>query len=130
MVSVCDKTSREGAMRGKGADVGKEKRWSKLIGQAARSGKSVRAFCVAQGVTEGQFYRWQRKLRSGVGCVKQRRKITKRAASFALVSADGEGIWEAGIELALAGGRRLRIGRGVDGETLRRVVAVLEGERC
>lgn len=110
-------------------DAGKARRWRGLIGKAARSRMSVRAFCAADGVTEAQFYRWQRKLRSAGGSVK-RRKAARPAASFALVSADGEGLGEAGIELALAGGRRLRIGRGVDGETLRRVVAVLEGGRC
>jgi hypothetical protein len=128
MVSMCDNTSREDAMRGKGADGGKATRWRALIGQAARSGTSVRAFCAAHGVTEAQFYRWQRKLRSS-GAVK-RRKVAEPAASFALVSADGEGLGDAGIELVLVGGKRLRIGRGVDAETLGRVVAVLERARC
>lgn len=118
-------------MRVEGVNGGKAKRWGALIGQAARSGKSIRAFCVAQGVSEGQFYGWQRKLRNGSGHGRRRQAGDRgSAASFALVSTDGEGLHEAGIELVLAGGRRLRIGRGVDAETLERVVAVLEGARC
>ena len=113
------------------ADAEKAKRWRGLIGQAARSRMSIRAFCAAQGVSEGQFYGWQRKLRIGRGHGRRRQAPDRgSAASFALVSTDGEGLPEVGIELVLAGGRRLRIGRGVDAETLQRVVAVLEGARC
>jgi len=52
------------------------------------------------------------------------------AATFALVSADGDGE-SAGIELVLSGGRKLRISRGVDAETLRTVVGALaEQTQC
>lgn len=114
---------------GRGADVGKARQWRGMIGEAARSGMSVRAFCAAHGVTEAQFYRWQRKLRNAGGSTK-RRKVSRPATSFALVSADSGGVGDAGIELVLSGGRKLRIGRGVDGETLGRVVAALEGGGC
>ena len=46
-------------------------------------------------------------------------------ASFALVS-DEQGTGNAGIELVLGKGRRLRIGKGVDEETLRAVLAAME----
>ena len=36
----------------------------------------------------------------------------------------------AGIELVLGNGRRLRIGKGVDEDTLRTVLAVMEGDKC
>jgi hypothetical protein len=51
------------------------------------------------------------------------------AASFALVS-DDPGATDAGIELVLGDGRRLRIRRGVDEATLRAVLAALESPRC
>jgi hypothetical protein len=50
------------------------------------------------------------------------------AASFALVSEDAAS--DAGIELMLSGGRRLRITKGVDEETLRTVLAALEPAGC
>jgi hypothetical protein len=50
------------------------------------------------------------------------------AASFALVSEEAAA--DAGIELVLDGGRRLRITKGVDEETLRTVLAALEPTRC
>jgi hypothetical protein len=37
---------------------------------------------------------------------------------------------DAGIELVLAGGRRLRIARGVDEQTLRAVLAAMDTEGC
>jgi len=46
-------------------------------------------------------------------------------ASFALVSDEPEAT-DAGIELVLSGGRRLRIRKGVDEETLRAVLAAVE----
>jgi len=39
-------------------------------------------------------------------------------------------VGSAGIELVLRGGRRVRIGKGVDEETLRTVVALLERDGC
>lgn len=41
---------------GRGADVGKARRWRGMIGEAARSGMSERAFCAAHGVMEAKFY--------------------------------------------------------------------------
>jgi hypothetical protein len=43
---------------------------------------------------------------------------------------DEPGTAEAGIELVLAGGRRLRIAKGVDEPTLRSVLAALEQPGC
>lgn len=55
-----------------------------------------------------------------------RRRISERSqASFALVS-DQPGGLDAGIELVLRDGRRLRISKGVDEETLRAVLAAVE----
>jgi hypothetical protein len=40
------------------------------------------------------------------------------------------GASDAGIELVLSGGRRLRFARGVDDATLRAVLAAVEPEGC
>jgi len=113
---------------GKG-DAAKERYWQRTLGEAARSGVSIREFCRRRRLKESQFYWWQRRLRRG----RQEGRMSKPGgnggpASFALVSEEpGK---EAGIELVLGGGRRLRIPKGVDEETLRSVLAALGPSGC
>jgi len=110
-----------------------EQYWRKMIRQATRSGQSIRAFCRQRRLKEHQFYRWQRRLKD------HRPRQDKPAsrlggpdtgqATFALVS-DQPGQLSSGIELLLSDGTRLRIGPGVEEETLRTVLAVLGAEVC
>ena len=124
---------------GKRRDIEKERYWRKVIGEAARSGVSVRQFCRQRRLRESQFYIWQRKLKGRQSRPRRdafgsgsRSKATKAAgqATFALVSERPEELGSAGIELVLRDGRRIRVGKGVDQETLRTVVGVLEGDEC
>jgi transposase-like protein len=115
-------------------DKEKERQWQKVIREAARSGLSIRQFCRQHRLRESQFYRWQRKLKERGEERRRRRRAPARErsageATFALVS-DDPGALAAGIELVLSNGRRLRIGKGVDEETLRRVLATLESPGC
>ena len=87
---------------------------------------SIREFCRQHRLKESQFYWWQHKLKAS----RQERStwqqgVNRGPASFALVSDEPQAT-EAGIELVLSGGRRLRIRRGVDAETLRSVLAAVE----
>lgn len=112
-------------------DAEKARYWQRTISEAARSGMSIRAFCRQRRLRESQFYWWQRKLRAGreaAGTTPQP-SGNGRPASFALVS-DESGATDVGIELVLGDGRKLRIRRGVDEETLRAVLASLERPRC
>ena len=111
---------------GKRRDVEKERFWRKVIGEAARSGVSIRRFCQQRRLKESQFYWWQRKLKErqqarafGSGKASKASKDAGQA-TFSLVSEDGGELGSAGIELVLRDGRRLRIGRGVDEETSKR----------
>jgi hypothetical protein len=114
----------------KKTDVEKERYWQRIIGEAARSGKSIREFCRQRRLKESQFYWWQRKLQAGR---QERRRrgsgVQRGAASFALVGEEG-GTTDAGIELVLGDGRRLRIRQGVDEATLRAVLAAMESTGC
>ena len=116
-------------------DIEKERYWRKVIGEAARSGVSIRRFCQQRKLKESQFYWWQRELKkrqqARTLASQRRSKAAKepKQATFALVSEDGGDLGSSGIELVLRDGRRLRIARGVDEETLRTVVGVLE-EGC
>ena len=109
----------------------KEKDWKGIISRAARSETSIRAFCQVEGIHEAQFYSWRRKLMDGGDYSAPRENGETGPASFALVTdQDNARSLDAGIELILAGGQRLRIGKGVDPKTLASVVAVLERDRC
>jgi hypothetical protein len=107
-------------------DVEKARYWQAVIRDAARSGLSTRAFCRLRKLHESQFYWWQRRLKEKCSPVST---PGNGAASFALVS-DEPGTTDAGIELLLAGGRRLRLAKGVDEPTLRSVLAALERPGC
>jgi len=108
----------------------KARYWQRTISEAAQSGKSIRQFCRQRRLKESQFYWWQHKLRaSGQAGTTSKTGGHGRPTSFALVSEDSGGT-DAGIELVLSGGRRLRITKGVDEETLRTVLAALELPRC
>ena len=118
-------------MRGQRADEQTRAQWRTLIAEAARSGRSIRAFCRERGVTEGQFYAWQRRLNGKAhGAAKQRAHSAVTGATFALVHEARATPESTGVDLVWADGRRLRIGPGVDAATLRTVLAVLEPERC
>ena len=119
-------------MRGQRADETTQAQWRQRIAEAARSGRSIRAFCREQGVTEGQFYAWRRRLtRQAQGTAPRRSRAAAEmtGATFALVH-EATTPEPAGVELVWPDGRRLRIGPGVDATTLRMVLAVLESPRC
>jgi hypothetical protein len=116
--------------RRKRVDVAKHRRWQRTIGEAARSGLSIREFCRRRKLTVSHFYWWQRRLGMDVRKESSRKTdVGQSQASFALVS-DDPAATDAGIELVLGDGRRLRIHKGVDGETLRAVLAAMESDPC
>ena len=107
----------------------KARYWQRTLGEAARSGMSIREYCRRRRLKESPFYWWQRRLRQGrQDGAESGPGVNGPAASFALVSEDAAS--DAGIELMLSGGRRLRITKGVDEETLRTVLAALEPAGC
>ncbi|MEK7996429.1 MAG: transposase [Planctomycetota bacterium] len=112
-------------MGGRQVDEGRREHWRKLIAEAVRSGISIREFCRRQHVTEPQFYAWRARLNGKFqGAARRRALKVGKAATFALVS-DRPGELDAGIELVLADGRRVRIRRGVDEATLRTVLSAV-----
>ena len=119
-------------MRGQRADERTPAQWRKLIAAAVRSGRSIRAFCQEQGITEGQFYAWRRRLNGAAhGAAQHGAQAAIPGATFALVQEPGvTSEPAAGVELVWADGRRLRIGSGADAATLRTMLAVLAPEQC
>jgi len=48
---------------GNKTDAEKHRYWQRTIGEAARSGVSIREFCRQRRLRESQFYWWQRRLK-------------------------------------------------------------------
>lgn len=92
--------------------------WRAQIEAQERSSKSVARFCKDQGFTEQAFYFWRKRLRN------------QQPIRFALLETEAvrqQPATEAGLELVLTTGERLRIGAGVETTTLRRVLEALRG---
>lgn len=114
------------------ADAGKREQWRKLVADAARSGTSIREYCRQRRVTEAQFYMWRARLNGKAQGVARRRALASgpgTTSTFALVS-ETAGELDAGIELVLADGCRVRIRRGVDEATLRTVLTAVGTGPC
>lgn len=87
--------------------------WAELIAEQEASGQTAAAFCRKHGLCAHTFYAWRRRVSTGQG------------VHFAVVEskpAVRDNGAEAALELILANGERLRIGRGTDAATLRLVL--------
>ena len=90
--------------------------WRERIAEQERSGISVKQFCEDRSLTEQSFYVWRKRLRK------------QQPMRFALLETGpvcqqlGR---EAGLEVVLATGERLRIGADVDSRVLRTVLEAL-----
>lgn len=92
--------------------------WRDQVAQHERSGQSVKQFCEAHGIAEQSFYVWRKRLQK------------QPAMRFALVETtrgERQSTPDAGLELIMARGERLRISPGVDSAWLRTVLEVLRG---
>lgn len=114
--------------------------WVALIDQWRESGLSLPSFCERNGLNYGTMSGWVYK-RNHQGALERARREagavedTPPAAAFVpvrVVEAEpgGEGSGRAGVEVVIGAGRRVVVDAGFDEETLRRVVAVLEGRAC
>jgi transposase-like protein len=101
-------------MKDKGTDVEKKLYWQRMVREATRSKLSIREFCRRNQMKESQYYWWQHKLNGN-----RHPKRFQKAGNM-----------DAGIELILQDGRRLRISKGVDEQTLRSVLAAVETTGC
>ncbi len=109
-------------------DRGKERYWREVLGRWRRSGLSVRAFCERQGLSEASLYGWRREI--------DLRDREAGAAASAAAGAAGQlfvpvriqGAVDDAIVIVLDGGRQVRVRPGFDGQTLQRVLAVLDAQ--
>lgn len=112
----------------------KEQYWRQRLHAWQDSGLSVKAFCVQQQLSEPSFYAWKRKLQPPPALdttTPDITAVTPALPAFAPVRLVAEPARAAApLELALAGGRLLRVPAGFDPTTLRQLLAVLEGASC
>jgi transposase len=98
---------------------------------------SVSSVARKRGIAKSLLFRWRRE----AGLLGKRSGAKKPAPSFVPVALPASALRAASsepasmhvpacgvIEIELAGGRRLRLSGPVDAETLRRVIAVLDGQ--
>ena len=118
--------------------------WAALIDQWQQSGLSLPAFCQQHGLSRGSMQNWVYKpeLKRAVEAARREAQgpVDEPPAPTAVpaflpvrvvqAAAVGEASDRSGVEVVIGAGRRVVIGAGFDAETLRRVVAVLEGRMC
>lgn len=112
----------------------KEQEWREIVERWAGSGMSVRAFCEERGLSEPSFYAWRRTLAARDRLAREQFvpvRVTPAAPDSVLEATATATVENAAsaLQLLVGGGRRLLIGPGFDGPTLRRLLALLEEGR-
>jgi hypothetical protein len=89
-----------------------EGKWRELLERQVTSGQSVEAFCRAQSLSTGSFYRWRRQPAGAADA----EELTTQASSATPARVDlgalGDGCGGRELELALGGGLVLRLPGG------------------
>ena len=99
----------------------RRKFWQMVIDIWQNSGMSVSKFCKAEGLSEGSFYNWRKKL--VVADSKHSKQNGSGSSAFIEVSMPKNN--PAALELVLSSGNSLRISSGADNKTLSSVLSVL-----
>ena len=100
----------------------RESYWRDALARWRHSGRSVKAFCQAEGVSTPAFYAWRRRLDQS----------EPRRPAFVpvdVVADVPDPPVTQGIEVVLANGRYLRVGPGFDPSTLVKLIDLLETGR-
>ncbi|MFC1637068.1 transposase [Planctomycetota bacterium] len=110
-------------MSSKQAKSNKERRqfWQMVIETWQDSGMSVNKFCKAEGLSEGTFYSWRKRL-SGRNA-QRKEPADPRPSAFIEVAIPKSR--HAPLELVLSSGHTLRIRSTADNKTLSNVISVL-----
>lgn len=106
-----------------------EAKWRARIKEQEQSGEPIRVFCERRGIERSGFYAWRRRFRE---------EAAERGSRFMPVEVVAAPqpvfiappVTDAGVEVVLKNGRRLRLARGFDREVLAVAVGVLEAASC
>lgn len=105
-------------------DPAREHLWRKRLTRWKTSGLKVREFCEREGITQSAFAHWRKTLRA-----RDARAATADAPTFVPVHITTT-VAVTLLDVALPGGRVVRVPPGFDPVHLRAVVAALEGPPC
>ena len=106
----------------------KEQFWRRAVVRWRRSGLSVRAYCVQNGLSEPSFYAWRRELARRDQRRAERAVQPPYVKSIHFVPVRVTEL-PAAIEIVLAKGHIVRVRPGFDTATLRQVLAAVEEDR-
>jgi hypothetical protein len=125
---------------GRQRDPLREKFWRRTIRQQQRSGLTVRAFCLREGLKDGAFRWWRQVLArrdreaSVISRADRDGERTEAAPAFLpvrLVDLEAASPRPSPpIEVVLPTGLTIRVPSGFDPRTLGQILAVLEGRLC
>lgn len=99
--------------------------WKRVIADQERGDETQGEFCARRGLKLETFRNWKYRLARGEG---ESRPAPMSFIPLKLVDRAAE--TASGVELEFAGGRVVRVARGFDVETLKRLVEVLEARPC
>jgi hypothetical protein len=128
-------------MAGRGKrDCGKERFWRRTLRQWRRSRLTVRAFCAEHGLAEPSFYAWRQIVAErDQEAARVRAKPERASVRRAVPAGEDAPVFvplrvidastQVTLEVVLERGRVVRVLRGFDTETLRRLLALLDEER-
>ena len=108
----------------KPAASGEQEQFWRMVFETHRvSGLTIKQFCKNEGISGAAFYGWRKKL-TAVPAPSRRTESSAVSGAFVEVALrEGPG---AALELVFSSGHRLRIGAGVDGPLLERVLSTLK----
>jgi hypothetical protein len=117
-------------------DLAKERHWRHQVAAWRRSGQTIRAYCLAEGLSEPSFYSWRRILaeRQETRPAKVVAGSTGSASSTSLfvpvrlVEEPCDKV--PALDVVVRGGRIVRVSAGFSAQALREVVAALEDLPC
>ena len=94
-----------------------------LIGEYEASGLGRISFCQQKGLSLSTLARYRKRQEQALSeCTAGKPWLAVEVSGRAAVASEKA----SGLTVVLAGGRRIEVGRGFDGDTLRRLLAVVE----
>ena len=100
-------------------------KWRGLVSEQQASGQSVAAFCHARGMTSSQMFAWKKRLREAEKAEFVEVQVARQQKPHPPGSTPERG---STIEIRLVRGCSLVVEPGFDGDHLRALLAILEGE--
>ena len=113
-------------------DGAKERTWRGHVSRWQRSGLSIRAYCAAEGLAEGNFHAWRRTLAERDA--EPRRPggqiATPAFVPIRVLNDRTTATAPSAVEVVCTNGRVLRVGADFDPEVVRQLLALLEEPAC